>query len=216
MTAEVARHYRKALTGKKEVRIVADDGTDLSFEITDRPLLVDDGIISEEDVKVGDVGNNIPSGEMFVAPLETTANGTLKIEHAAVPPFGKVKGFTAHFKEGRVEDFEAVSGKDVFRKFLDANTGDKDRIAELGIGCNPGAEYTGGSIIIDEKIFRTIHIAIGNNQGAYHGTNRASSHLDMIKDMRRGRMYADGELVMKNGGPMKTETAGGRFSVGDG
>ncbi len=202
-TLKLVKYYKEALTGKDEVRVEADDGTDLTFSIKDRPLLVDDGIISEEDVQMGDVGLNIPSGETFVAPIETSANGTLKIEHATVPPFGKVTGFTAHFKDGRIEDFGAVSGKEVFRKFLDSNTGDKDRVAELGIGCNPGAEYTGGSIIIDEKIYRTIHIAIGNNQGAYHGTNKASSHLDMIKDMRKGRVYADGELVMKNGVPAK-------------
>ncbi len=200
---DLVKYYKEALTGKNEVRIVDDAGTDLSFQITGRPLLVDDGIISDEDVKLGDVGLNIPSGETFVAPLETTANGTLKVEASAVPPFGKVKGLTLHFKEGRVEDFEAVSGRDIFRKFLDANTGDKDRIAEMGIGCNPGAEYTGGSIIIDEKIYRTVHIAVGNNTGAYHGTNKASSHLDLTKDMRKGRILADGELIMKNGIPAK-------------
>ncbi len=200
---DLVRYYKEALTGKNEVRIVDDAETDLSFQITGRPLLVDDGIISDEDVKLGDVGLNIPSGETFVAPLETTANGTLKVEASAVPPFGKVKGLTLHFREGRVEEFEAISGRDIFRKFLDANTGDKDQIAEMGIGCNPGAEYTGGSIIIDEKIYRTVHIAIGNNTGAYHGTNKASSHLDLIKDMRKGRILADGEPIMKNGVPAK-------------
>jgi aminopeptidase len=199
---DLVKYYKDALTGKNEVRIEDDAGTDLSFQITGRPLLVDDGIIGDEDLKMGDVGLNIPSGETFVAPLETTANGTLKVEASAIPPFGKVKGLTLHFKDGRVESFEAVQGKEIFRKFLDSNTGDKDRIAELGIGCNPGAEYTGGSIIIDEKIYRTVHIAIGNNTGAYHGVNKASSHLDMIKDMRKGRLYADGELVMKNGVPL--------------
>ena len=100
-------------------------------------------------------------------------------------------------------DYEAAEGREVFTRFLEANTGDKDRIAELGIGCNPGAEYTGGSIIVDEKIYGTIHIAIGNNTGAYHGKNKASSHLDMIKEMGKGELLVDGEPVMRGGKPIK-------------
>jgi len=106
------------------------------------------------------------------------------------------------FKDGKVVRYSAEKGEENFTKFLDANTGEKDRIAELGIGCNSGAEYTGGSIIVDEKIFRTIHIAIGNNTGAYHGKNKASSHLDMIKSMVHGQLFVDGELIMERGEPI--------------
>ena len=98
-------------------------------------------------------------------------------------------------------DFTAKRGLENFVKFLDANSGEKDRIAELGIGCNPGAKYTNGSIIVDEKIYRTVHIAVGNNIGAYHGKNRASSHLDMIKFMDEGSLHVDGRLVMDKGQP---------------
>jgi len=195
------KYYGGALEGKEKVRITARDGTDLSFTIKGRPVLLDDSTISADDVARGDIGLNIPCGEVFVAPLETTANGTILFDKVAVPGFGKMTNLNLKFAEGRVVSVSADDGADRFNKFLDANTGDKDRIAELGIGCNPGAEYTGGSIIVDEKIYGTIHIAIGNNTGAYHGTNKASSHLDMIKNMKQGELYVDGRLVMKNGAP---------------
>jgi aminopeptidase len=193
--------YRKALAGRDEVRIVADGGTDLRFRIKGRPVLVDDGVISSEDIARGDVGLNIPAGEVFVAPLETSAEGKISFENVAIPGFGRLRGLELTFRKGKVVDCQAESGLDNFTKFLKANTGEKDRIAELGIGTNPGAEYTGGSIIVDEKIFGTIHIAIGNNRGAYHGRNRASSHLDMIKDMRRGRVFVDEKLIIHQGKP---------------
>ena len=205
-TLRLVKYYKQALHGKKEVRVTAEDGTDLVFEISGRPILMDDGILSKEDIETGATGLNIPSGEAFVAPLETTANGKLKLDESFIEPFGKVRGLTAHFQEGKIVDFKAVSGGEAFRKFLDSNTGDKDRIAELGIGCNAGAEYTGGSIIIDEKIYGTIHIAVGNNEGIFKGTNKASSHLDLVKDMRRGNLYADGELIMRNGIPTNNNT----------
>jgi len=200
---ELCEHYRRSLVGKDKVKITAADGTDLSFRIKGRPVLVDDGFISREDMARGDVGLNIPSGEIFVAPLETTAEGEIFFENVAIHGFGKVKGLWLNFRRGKIADYDATSGKANFTNFLKANTGEKDRIAEFGIGCNPGARYTGGSIIIDEKIFGTVHIAIGNNTGAYHGKNKASSHLDLIKDMRHGQFSADGKLVMDRGKPSK-------------
>jgi aminopeptidase len=199
----LCEYYRRSLAGRDKVRITAEDGTDLNFRIKGRPVLVDDGFISREDIARGDVGLNIPSGEIFVAPLETTAEGEIFFENVAIHGFGKVKGLWLKFRKGKIAGYDAFSGKANFTNFLKANTGEKDRIAEFGIGCNPGARYTGGSIIIDEKIFGTVHIAIGNNTGAYHGKNKASSHLDLIKDMRRGQFFADGKLVMDRGKPSK-------------
>ncbi|MEM2897024.1 MAG: aminopeptidase [Candidatus Bathyarchaeia archaeon] len=199
---ELCRYYNNMLKGKSFVEILADDGTNLRFKINGRPILVDDGIISEEDFERGDFGLNIPSGEVFVAPLETTANGKIVFEKIMIPGFGKVTGLSLEFKNGRISKFEAEEGFESFLNFLEANRGDKDRIAELGIGCNPGAEFT-GSIVVDEKIFGTIHIAIGNNTGAYHGVNKASSHLDMIKDMSWGRLVVDGKTIMELGKPCK-------------
>lgn len=198
---ETCEIYRRSLENKKEVRITADDGTDFHFSIKKRPVLVDDGIISEQDLKRGDVGVNIPAGEVFVAPIETSAEGEILFDEIAIPGFGKVEKLQLTFKKGKIEKFDAEVGTEVFKKFLDANTGEKDRIAEFGIGTNRMARYTGGSIIIDEKIFGTIHIAIGNNRGAYHGKNKASSHLDMIKDMRNGEVTVDGLTIMKRGKP---------------
>lgn len=197
----LCKFYHDALEGGNKIRIVADDGTDLSFWIKGRPVLVDDGVISREDLARGDVGVNIPAGEVFMAPIETSAEGRILFERVAIPGFGKLEGLKLRFRRGKVVSYTADRGRENFANFLKANTGEKDRIGEFGIGTNPGAEYTGGSIIIDEKIFGTVHIAIGNNRGAYHGKNRASSHLDLIKDMRKGQVLVDGKLIMRGGRP---------------
>lgn len=199
---DLCKFYSTALGKADKIQIKSDD-TDLRFSIKGRPAIVDDAIISKQDVATGDVGLNIPSGEVFVAPLETTAEGHIKFPIVVIPGFGRIDGLSLTFKGGKVVAYEAEKGAEKFKKFLNANTGEKDRIAELGIGCNPGAEFTNGSIIIDEKIYKTLHIAIGNNTGSYHGTNKASSHLDMIKEMSKGKLYADGKVVMDGGLPAR-------------
>ena len=199
---DLCSYYRSALSGKDKVWIKSSD-TDLRLSIKGRPVIVDDGVISKEDIRVGDTGLNVPAGEVFIAPLETTAEGYIRFPVVVIPGFGRVEDLKLMFSKGKVVDYEAAKGKEKFGKFLDANTGEKDRIAELGIGTNPGAEFTNGSIIVDEKIYRTLHIAIGNNTGSYHGTNKASSHLDMIKDMRKGTLIVDGKVVMERGVPVK-------------
>lgn len=200
---KLCNYYRKALENTDKIKIVADD-TDLSFEISGRPILVADGIIDAEDMRRGDVGLNIPDGEVFLAPLEHSANGHIVFDYVNAEGFGFIRNLKLRFRNGKVVWFNA-SSKDrrIFKKFLDSNTGEKDRIAELGIGTNPAAEFVGRTIV-DEKIFGSIHIAIGNNRGAYHGKNKASSHLDMIKIMRgkNGKMYAGNKLIMDNGLPV--------------
>jgi aminopeptidase len=202
---KIIKYYENAMKGADKIRIVADDGTDLAFSIKGRPLLVDKGFISREDITKGDFGLNIPAGEVFFAPQEHSANGIIIFDYATISGFGLVRNLKIKFKNGKVAWFKADgNGAKIFRRFLDSNTGEKDRIAELGIGCNPAAQFI-GKTIVDEKIFGSVHIAIGNNTGSYHGKNRASSHLDMVKIMkgRNGCMYADGKLVMKNGMPLK-------------
>ena len=205
-TKKISDYYAKSLKGKDKIHITANDGTNLKFSIKGRPILSSDGIIDENDIRQGDVGLNIPDGEAFCAPLEHTANGRIFFDYVNISGIGFIKGgLWITFKDGKVMRYEAKNkeGNEIFKTFLASNTGEKDRIAELGIGTNKGSKFI-GTIIVDEKIYGTIHIAIGSNKGAYHGKNEASSHLDMIKVMKgkEGNLEADGKFVMKNGEPV--------------
>jgi aminopeptidase len=202
-TIELANFYEKALRGKDKVKIVSidDDPTDLELRIKGRKILKDIGYLTLEGIKKGDVGLNIPSGEVFCAPLEDSANGKIFFKKIFIHGKGFVNDLYLEFKNGKVVYFEEKDKEKNFEKLLNENTESSKVIAELGIGCNRGAKYS-GYILTDEKIFGTIHIAIGNNTGAYGGKNKASMHLDMVKDMKNCRMYVDGKLVMDRGLPV--------------
>ncbi len=200
-TRETVSYYERVLSGADHVHIVHEDGSNLHLRVTGRPPLKDVGYLSRDEVRKGDVGLNLPSGETFISPLETSANGRITFEHVHVHGHGFAHGLTLEFKNGRVEKYWARSGRKFLDDYLAENTPSTRTIAELGIGANRAAKFS-GYLLTDEKIFGTIHIAIGNNTGAYHGKNKASGHLDMVKDMTRGKMFVDGRLVMSGGKPL--------------
>ncbi|MCD4739789.1 aminopeptidase [archaeon] len=197
-TFDLVWDYVRLLEGKKEVRIESKEGTDLTFSIKGRKILADDGFLSERDIANGDVGMNIPCGEAFCAPVETSADGTYIVPRNIIRGYGIAEGIKLKFSKGRVVDYSARKHEDYLNKFFKENTGDYDRIAELGIGCNRGAEFTNGYIIVDEKILGTLHVAIGWNIG-FGGKNDASSHLDFIKPMQHGQLFVDNKLIMDKG-----------------
>ena len=68
-------------------------------------------------------------------------------------------------------------------------------IAEFGIGTNYKAHIS-GSILEDEKIIGTVHIALGDNL-SMGGNVNVPSHLDGI--IKNPTFEIDGKVIMKNG-----------------
>ena len=55
-------------------------------------------------------------------------------------------------------------------------------LGEFGIGCNPGIQRYMKNTLFDEKMYGTIHLAIGAGLPTIGGKNRSSVHWDMVKD----------------------------------
>ena len=184
----------KKLGNADKIRIVGK-GTDLEFSVKGRKPINDCGLWVKD--KIGYL--NLPAGEVFYAPVETSANGEIYFDMPCMWHFGKqVEGVWFKFKNGRVVDYRIKKGLKNFEDVFHNATKDKDRIAELGIGTNPKAKFTRGLTIVDEKLRGTIHIAIGDNV-MFGGKNKSSMHWDFFKNMKRGKMYVDGKLFMKKG-----------------
>lgn len=185
----------KKLKGAKNIRIVGDR-TDLRFSVKGRKFLNDSGRVAHQ--KMGYM--NLPAGEIFTAPVETSANGHVYFDLPCMYHYGKqVEGVWFRFKNGRVAEYKVHKGKENFEDIIKNASGAKTTIAELGIGTNFSAKPTGGMIIVDEKVLGTIHIAIGQNK-LYGGVNESTIHWDFFKTMGRGsRVEVDGKVLMKNG-----------------
>jgi len=194
---EKGHQLTELLTDSDEVHLTSPHGTDLVFSAKDRKWIVDDGVISEEDVEMGDVGLNLPCGEVFVCPREDSANGTAFFDVPSNYYGHRVNQLRLEFKQGRVIEYDAEEGRDDFENVLNSATGDKDRIGEFAIGLNPRASFV-ADILVDEKVLGSVHIALGNNKGpAYGGQNDSSIHWDFV--MTKPTVVVDGEILIEDG-----------------
>lgn len=176
---------------------ITTDKTDLSFSLKGRSIFIDDGIISDEDIAIGNIGNNLPAGEVFCAPVEPSAQGRAYFD-AAFYKGEKITGIMAVFKNGRVVEVRCEENEKLFKEALANAQGGKDIIGELGIGLNPEVNEVTGYVITDEKIAGSIHIALGENRG-FGGQNESSLHWDLV--MMHPTVEADGRMIMENGKP---------------
>ena len=180
------------LNGKKLVHVYDANGTDLTFGIYKRHVGVEVGTL-EDCFSIGrECEVEVPTGEVYVAPIETSANGVLMVEEFR--DYG-IQNLELHFKKGKIVSFKAEKGCDVFRDLLEKADGDKDRIAEFGVGTNYGMKPIGYRIY-DEKALGTVHIAIGNNVHL-GGVNKASIHYDFV--LYSPNVEADNVLLMRKG-----------------
>jgi|SRR3989338_4307518 len=157
----------------KEVKITTELGTNLTFSIEGRKSFGrDSGLFT----KKGSFGN-LPTGEIFVAPVEGTANGTCIVD-ASFAGIGKLKSpIKVYVKDGSAIKFKGKGVKNL-EKLLDSAGKQARNIAEFGIGTNEKANIM-GNILEDEKVIGTCHIALGNNIG-FGGKIRVELHLDGI------------------------------------
>jgi aminopeptidase len=170
------------LSQASEVRIEAE-GTDLTLSVAGRTWINSDG------------RRNMPSGEVFTGPHETSAEGRIRFAIPSSPRGVEVAGIELEFRAGRVVSARADRGDEVLQAMLATDDGARV-LGELGIGTNVGVDRAIGSILVDEKMGGTVHLALGRSYPETGGTNESAIHWDMICDLRDGgRLTADGEPV---------------------
>lgn len=151
----------EAMSDYKTVEIKTDEHK-LCFSIEGCQWHKDDGL------------GDMPAGEVYVAPIVTSANGTIKIPKLNLE--GEVfENFTLTFKEGLLTTCSEANLMD----YIQSAPGDSSMFAEFGIGLNPNIKQLTGYPLFDEKMKGTYHVAVGMNT-AFGGTNDTPLHLDFV------------------------------------
>src|SRR5215472_16719005 len=135
--AELGRKMALRLERGSKVRVTTKAGTDVRFEITKRPIHVQDGIVDQADIERGLVSTQLPSGKVEVAPLEESARGIVVYDVPRALKGRLIQELRLVFEKGHIQEYKARKGEEVFREVYDAGQGDRDKIAQFTLGLNP-------------------------------------------------------------------------------
>jgi aminopeptidase len=178
------------LKGKKRIAVQGKN-IDLTMSI--------DGRIFEN----ADGTSNFPDGEIFTGPVEDSVEGWVRFTYPAIYNGNTVRGAYLRFEKGKVVEAKADENEAFLRAMLDTDEGAR-RLGEFAIGTNTFIDRFTGSILFDEKINGTVHMAVGQSYATTGGVNKSSIHWDLICDMRDGVIDVDGQRFYE----------GGKFLVG--
>jgi aminopeptidase len=185
MEAQMKVLYDK-MSPTDQVRIVGKE-TDISMSIKGRKPIIDKG------------ENNLPGGEVFTSPIDSTVNGSVYFDLPIIYFGQEIDGCRLVFKDGVIVEHSAEVGSELLEQMLAIDEGAK-RVGELGIGMNRGISTFTKNILFDEKMGDSIHMAVGRSFEEAGGTNKSMIHIDMLKAMKEGgTVYFDGEPVYEKG-----------------
>ncbi|MFW6316839.1 MAG: aminopeptidase [Halorubrum sp.] len=197
LAAEMAQ-MKDVLDEGESVRLVTerDDApdTDVTMSIAGRTAVNSAASVAYD-------SHNLPSGEVFTAPYDTEGEAFFDVPMTIDAT--RVRDVHLVFGEGEVVDFAAGTGEDALASVLDTDAGAR-RLGELGIGMNRGIDRFTDSILFDEKMGDTVHMAVGRAYDAClpdgESGNDSAVHVDMITDVsERSRLEVDGEVVQRDG-----------------
>jgi aminopeptidase len=163
-----------------------NDNTDISFSVKGRTWINSDG------------KNNMPSGEVFSAPLEDSVNGHIYFDYPSIYMGHEVEGVTLTVENGYIQTWTALRGKEFLDQIFSLEGA--RRFGEVAIATNFNIQKPTKNILFDEKIGGTVHMAVGQSYKQCGGQNTSAIHWDLITEMKySGQIYADGRLIYENG-----------------
>ena len=184
----MAKRIRKAgrmFSRARKVHLTSGNGTDLGMTIAGREWITDDTGLC---YKKGAI-TNLPAGELFIAPKETSTNGHLVIDGVFT---GTTRGsIEMDIINGRVE---RLKGSMEGRKLM-ARSNCVRTVCKLGIGMNPYSRII-GNILEDQKTQGTVNIGLGDNS-SFGGNVVCDAHYDAM--VLKPTLVIDRKTVIEDG-----------------
>jgi len=164
---KIGKKVVKQLRGKSNIQITTPNGTNISFSIKKREL---HGLEPKEK----GFFRNLPTGEIYCAPIEETADGEIFLDYwkDIIKPEQKA---WIKVENGRIGEWNAAAEPYVKEQSVENGL----IIAEFGIGTNKAHKKPIGNVLHDEKVYGSCHIAFGNNI-SFGGKNKSAVHNDII------------------------------------
>jgi len=190
---------KSALAGGSEVKITHPNGTDLTVNIKGRPVIVSDGIVSEDDLKAGGVAAAayVPAGEVYTTPVAGTANGKL-VNTKAWYRGKEINNLTMTFKDGKMDGItgEGPGFADLKAEYDAVDDARKNEFSFVDFGINPNIQLPATSAVGNWVPAGTVTVGTGSNTWA--GGNNAVPYGQTVS-LPGATVTLDGKAIVENG-----------------
>ena len=183
--AKEQNRLAKILNRTRNIHFLSDD-TDLKMVVKGRKWINCAGT------------ENFPDGEIFTGPIEDSVEGHIHFTYPAVYMGKIVEDVRLEFKKGKVVKESAGKNQKFLTSMLNMDKGAR-YVGEIAVGTNYDIKHFSKNILFDEKIGGTIHLAVGKSIDESGGKNNSALHWDMICNMKKGEIVADGKVIYRNG-----------------
>jgi len=180
------------MSGEGEIHVTTPFGTDLRFRLDKRPPDYSYGLATEEKAERGEVVF-LPTGGIEVSAAEDSAEGRIVYDPLIRAGKSQVEDLTFQVTQGRIKQFYARSGKEIFERYLREGTGDENRFAYFGFGLNPKLRH---GFTQDDKVLGSTIVGFGHSS-AKGGKNVASG--TWWASMTKATVTIGGQKVMEDG-----------------
>ncbi len=178
----VARKVRRS----KSLRIISELGSDFTINLKGRNWITEDSGICH---RKGEF-TNLPAGELFISPVEGSAEGTLMVDGSFIDTLLNPVKVTV--KDGYAT--RITGAQEVIKELNKAGKNGRN-IAKFGIGLNPKANII-GRVLEDSKVLGTVNIGFGDNS-IFGGSVKSPVHL--IGVIKNPTVTVDNVVMMKEG-----------------
>jgi len=170
---------------RSKVHLIGE-GVDLKFKVH--------GELAKSDID----GENLPMGEVFMAPFRESLEGWIKFDYPAIKSGKEVTDIFLKFERGQVIEAKSSKNEDFLKEMLATDT-NASYVGEFGIGMNPKITKFTKNLLFDEKIGGTIHLALGSAYKDNGAGNDSAIHWDIVKDMKKAKIIVDGKVIQEKG-----------------
>jgi aminopeptidase len=187
---DLTKRIHKLLDAAKVAHVTSPSGCNIVLDVRNI------AIVSDGNLKARGAFSNLPTGETELAPR--TAKGILVAdlcgEYITEPT-------SLEIEKGHIVKFDGNASGRRFKRLIEkarAKDGNDNSsfVAEFAIGTNKKAKIS-GTVLEDEKVFGTCHVAFGDNTSYPGGKNGSTQHIDVI--VLKPTIALDGRTIMKNG-----------------
>jgi leucyl aminopeptidase (aminopeptidase T) len=186
--SRVTKEVSNIFSSASKAMIRTEAGTDVEIKLSDLRATYFDGLCREPRSL-----SALPAG--VVATVPASGSGSIVID-GSVADLGLVKNpIKLNIHNGTVKEIEGGREAEWLKTQLEKGGDKAFTLAEVGIGTNPKATYT-GNLIEDERVLGSCHFGFGGN---VHIGGQVQSAVHIDTTVRKPTVTLDGEEIVTEG-----------------